>query len=181
MDVEGIKVVHALPGRIRLKVAQVRENPTFASQLRARLGAIQGIQKVEVNPLTGSVLVFYDAKAVASPEALHSFAEPLVALLPGLTLKDLESLQSLSANGSQTAPPLSGGIRTLFGTLNAGVHTATGGNVDLKLLLPLALFILGIRGLLVSEKTVFPAWYDYLWFALGTYFMLNPRPEEGQQ
>jgi hypothetical protein len=181
MDVEGIKIVHALPGRIRLKVAQVRDNPTFASQLRERLSVAQGIQKVEVNPLTGSVLVLYDAKAAASPEAFRTLAEPLLALFPGLTLQDFESLHSLSANGSQIAPPLSGGIRTLFGTLNAGVHAATGGNVDLKLLLPLALLVLGIRGLLVSEKTVFPAWYDYLWFALGTYFMLNPKPEEGQQ
>jgi hypothetical protein len=181
MDAEGIKVVHALPGRIRLKVAQVRENPALANQIQQRLTGVQGIQKVEVNPLTGSVLVLYDATATASPDSLRALAEPLAALFPGFELKDLEPWQSLSANGAGAVPPLAGGIRSFFSSLNTGVETVTGGSADLKVLLPLTLFFLGIRGLLVSEKPVSPTWYDLLWFALGTYFMLNPMPGAGRQ
>lgn len=56
-DVEGIRVGHALPGRIRLQVAQVRENPALTSEIQTRFAAVRGIRQVEVNPRTSSVLV----------------------------------------------------------------------------------------------------------------------------
>jgi hypothetical protein len=61
----------------------------------------------------------------------------------------------------------------LLGSLNVGVGKVTGG-MDLKVLLPVALFCLGIRSLVASEKLPFPAWYDFLWFAFGTFLALNP-------
>lgn len=180
MDTEEIKIVHALPGRIRLKVAQVREDPTFASQLQQKLGAIQGVYKVEANPLTGSVLILYDAAVTTSSDSLRALAEPLSHLFPGFEEKNLEPLLSASANGTNAPPPLADSIRTFFASLNTRVNSVTGGSADLRILLPLALFLLGIRGLLSSEKRGVPTWYDLLWFALGTYFMLNPNPDERQ-
>ncbi len=180
MDSEGIKVVHAIPGRIRLKVSQIRENPLFADQIEQRLATIPGVQKVTINPLTSSVLVLYDTAVVASPESLQALAGPLSLLFPGLTAKDLETVQTMATNGTGAVPPLAAGIRTFFSSLNTKLSTTTDGAADLKLVLPLALFALGIRSLLVSEKRLFPTWYDFFWFALGTYFMLNPRPEERQ-
>jgi hypothetical protein len=76
---------------------------------------------------------------------------------------------------------LTGGISSFFGALNTGVNQVTGGSADLKILVPLTLFLFGVRGLLVSEKLVFPTWYDLFWSSLGTFFMLNPRPGEGRQ
>jgi hypothetical protein len=32
MEIEGLKVVHALPGRVRLKAAKVKGNPALAPQ-----------------------------------------------------------------------------------------------------------------------------------------------------
>ncbi len=180
-DVEGIRVVHAIPGRIRLKVAQVRENPALASEIQTRLAAVHGIRQVEVNPLTSSVLVLYDAQNTASPDALAALAEPLTALFPGFDLKDSAAWQPSSTNGASPVPSLAGGISSFFGALNSGVNQVTGGNADLKILLPLALFLFGVRGLLVSEKLTSPTWYDLFWFSLGTFFMLNPRPGEKQQ
>jgi len=180
MSTEGIKVVHAVPGRIRLKVAQVHENPTFANEVRARLEALSGIRQVEVHPLTSSVIVFYDAQEATSPDSLSTFAEPFAALFPGVDFKDLMAWQPPSTNGADAAPSLTGGISAFFSMFNTGVSQATGGSADLRVLVPLMLFILGARGLLASEKVVFPAWYDFFWFALGTFFMLNPRPGEKQ-
>ena len=180
-DVEGIRVVHAIPGRIRLKVAQVRENPALAGEIQTRLAAVRGIRQVEVNSLTGSVLVLYEAQNTASSDALGALAEPLTALFPGFDLKDSAAGQPPSTNGASPAPSLAGGLASFFSVLNSGVHQVTGGNADLKILLPLALFLFSVRGLLVSEKLTFPTWYDLFWFSLGTFFMLNPRPGEKQQ
>jgi hypothetical protein len=53
------------------------------------------------------------------------------------------------------------------------VANATAGVGDLRAVVPLVLFVLGLRGLMVEERMVFPSWYDYFWFAFGSFFMLN--------
>ncbi len=177
MTREGITVVHAIPGRIRLKIASLRDNSTLASELQHRLVAIQGVKQVETNPRTGSVLILYDAAAMASPEALLTLAAPLSQLFPGLDLKDLPAWAS-STNGAHPTPSLAQSVAGFFGSLNQKIDTATGGVADLKILLPLGLFLFGIRSLLSSEKRAIPTWYDFFWFALGTYFMMHPKPGE---
>ncbi len=68
--------------------------------------------------------------------------------------------------------PLAGVIAQFFGTLNTAVGNALGG-IDLKVLLPVTLFFLGIRGM-IAEKATPPAWYNLLWFALATFMMFHP-------
>jgi hypothetical protein len=177
MNLEGIKIVHAIPGRIRLKVAGVRDNPTLAGELHQRLVSLQGVKKVEANPRTGSVLILYEAAAFASAEALQEIAKPLAEVFPGLEINEPQSCMA-SANGSGSMPSLTQGIASFFAGLNKNIEAASGSAVDLRILLPLGLFVLGLRSLLVSDKRPLPTWYDFLWFALGTYFMLNPKPGE---
>jgi hypothetical protein len=177
MNLEDIKIVHAIPGRMRLKVADVRENPTLAGELQRRLTSLSGVRKVEVNPRTGSVLILYEATAFASAEALQELAKPLAEIFPGLEINEVRSWMS-SANGSGSAPSLTQGIASFFAGLNKNIDAATGSAVDLRILLPLGLFIFGLRSLLISDKRPLPTWYDFFWFALGTYFMLHPKPGE---
>lgn len=177
MNLEGIKIVHAIPGRIRLKVASIRDNPPLAGELQQRLVSLQGVRKVQINPQTGSVLILYEAAAFASPEALPELATPLAEIFPGLALNEPQSWMS-SANGSGSTPSLTQGIVSFFAGLNKNIDAATGGAVDLRILLPLGLFLLGLRSLLITDKRPLPTWYDFLWFGLGTYFMLNPQPGE---
>jgi len=184
METAAIKIMHAIPGRIRVKVAQLRENPTLAAQIQEHLALVPGVQKIEANTRTSSLILSYEAAALSSPEGFRAFAEPLTALFPELTLPDFEAWQSLSTGevaGAAALPAVGGMIRSFFGDVNATIDQATAGGIDLKVLVPLLLFGLGIRSLITSEKLVSPAWYDFLWFALGTYFMLNPKPDEGQQ
>jgi len=104
----------------------------------------------------------------------------LAALFPGFDSQQFEAWQSASINGAGSAPVLTGSLSSFFGALDAGIQQVTGGGADLKILAPLTLFLLGLRGLLVSEKLLVPTWYDFFWFSLGTYFMLNPRPGEAR-
>ena len=61
-----------------------------------------------------------------------------------------------------------------------GVYTSgLSKNLNLNLLLPLTLLFLGVRSLTTSKETLFPAWYDYLWFAFSTFVMLNRRWVDG--
>jgi hypothetical protein len=90
---------------------------------------------------------------------------------------ELQAWLDSSGDDSNGQPSMAARLSTLFGAVNHEVGKSTGG-LDLKLLLPLTLFSFGVRALLVAEKVTFPAWYDLLWFAFGTFFMLNPRRVE---
>jgi hypothetical protein len=181
MDTAAIKIMHAIPGRIRVKVAQLRENPALVTQIQKSLASVPSVHKVEINGRTGNVLILYDAAALDRSDGFRAFVEPLASLFPDLTLPDVDSWQSFTTRGAASAvtlPPIGESIRSFFGELNAYIDRTTAGNLDLKVLLPLLLFGFGIRSLINSEKLPSPAWYDFLWFALGTYFMLNPKPGE---
>jgi hypothetical protein len=184
MNEATIQIVHAIPGRIRVKVAHLRDTPALADQIREQLAAVPGVKKVETNARAASVLILYDEAVLGSPEGFQAFVAPLVALFPDVTPPDFDSWRSLSSGGgaaSAAAPSVGEAIRSFFGEVNAKIDQATVSSIDLKVIVPLLLFGLGIRSLIKSEKLLSPAWYDFFWFALGTYFMLNPKPGEGQR
>ena len=52
--------VHALPGRLRVKLAAIKKAPAAAKELEQRLRQEPGVARAIANPLTGSVLVHYD-------------------------------------------------------------------------------------------------------------------------
>ena len=179
MTIEGIQVVHALPGRVRLKVAKVKGNPELARNAQEKLAAVPGIQQVEANPVTGSVLVLFDLASVAA-ETIEPLGEVLAEFFPEIeALSLISGLASMAANPGADANPGGSLIAGVQG-LNAEVGRITGG-LDLKLLVPLALLFFGVRGLLAAEKTTFPAWHDYFWFAFSSLVMLNRGWFEGGQ
>src|SRR3984885_8605142 len=53
----NVQVAHQVPGRIRLKVPGVRENPELVDQIKQMFHVIPGIEDVTVNPTTGSVVL----------------------------------------------------------------------------------------------------------------------------
>lgn len=57
------RIVHHLPGRIRLRVDPVGFKKAQAAQtepLDTVLGRVSGIQRTEINPVAGSVVIHYD-------------------------------------------------------------------------------------------------------------------------
>jgi hypothetical protein len=176
----GIKVVHAMPGRVRVKLSRLKNNPAFAREIQERLSGVEGIQRVEVNLVTGSVLLLYDAEGVDPVDSFISLAGTLALLFPELDMSELQTWLGSSGDEPNGQLSVAERLSTLFGAMNQQVGKSTG-SVDLKLLLPLTLFLLGVRGLLVAEKVTFPAWYDLLWFAFGTFFMLNPQSVQARR
>lgn len=77
-------VVHTMKGRTRLRVADRREDEGFFASVAAGLSAIAGVQKVEVRPLTGGILIFHDTplstlSAAAEKAGLFSLVEETIA------------------------------------------------------------------------------------------------------
>lgn len=176
MELEGLKVVHALPGRVRLKVAKVKGNQVLARLAEKKLVQVPGIEQVEAKANTGSLLIHYSLNDLFDSEALESLSETLAELFPEIEIGALMTgLMSLTENpgavaGAGTA--IAQGISGSLAALNTEIRKYTGG-LDLRLLAPLALIFLGLRGLWTAEKLRFPTWSEYLWFGFSSLIMLN--------
>jgi hypothetical protein len=170
----GIKIVHAIPGRIRLRIPQIREDPEYGDGVRERLLALPGIRTVAVSPPSASVVVTYD-DATSLPALVPGVSEVLQAVvLPGTERREIESMLRGSPNGSTpSSKSLADQIVGFFGTVDAGVGQVTAGSVDLRILLPLSLFALGLGRLITQSSTPVPTWFDFIWFSFGTFMALN--------
>ena len=51
------EIVHSMPGRSRLRIADRRGDSAFFASVATTLSSMAGVGKVEVTPLTGSVLI----------------------------------------------------------------------------------------------------------------------------
>jgi hypothetical protein len=84
MGGEDVRIVHFLPGRLRLKVAAIRGDPAHAERLRAAFGQVPGVQEIAYNTLTGSVLIRYDGRRLQEEDASQRLRATLREYLPGL-------------------------------------------------------------------------------------------------
>lgn len=107
---EEFRVVHYVPGRLRVRLAQVAEDPAFGDQLRSMLVSIEGIRSVETRSLTGSVLVEYD------PEGLD--LESLLAIARMLEIVP----QGAALPGGARSGPLAAGITRLGEALGSAIE-----------------------------------------------------------
>jgi copper chaperone CopZ len=64
MEVRGMFYVHNVPGRLRIRSEILKRNNLAADAAKIALSTIPGIGVVEINPVTGSILVHYRHKAV---------------------------------------------------------------------------------------------------------------------
>jgi hypothetical protein len=180
MESKGLKVVHALPGRVRLKVPKVKGNQALARKAEKKLAQVPGIKQVEAKANTGSLLLHYDVEDLCAEASMGILEETLGELFPEIEAVSLiAGLACLGKSpGAEPGLALAEGITGSFRALNAGVSKITGG-LDLKILVPLALIFLGLRGLWQSEKVAAPSWPNLLWFGFASFVMLNRGLMEG--
>lgn len=147
---EPVRARHLLPGRARLEVKRLRGDAAAAEKLSASLGRIESVEAVRVSPVTGSVLLLYDAEAIS--------ADLLVAaIIRILGLEDELHRVPSSVVGRE--------LREVSHALNRAVYDRTGGIVDLRTALLLALAALGMTRLWRGGKLALPAGFTLLWWA----------------
>ena len=81
---EGIKVSSFIPGRLRLKVDDLRDNESFAEQVEAELAAVEAVKSVDANAVSGSLLVKYDRKIIGEQQNVQALSNALAKLFPQL-------------------------------------------------------------------------------------------------
>jgi hypothetical protein len=77
-----LRVIHAIPGRVRMEVPALKGNGALAQVVCDELGGREEITGVHANPVTGSLIVHYDCRRVPTLGAFHKLIEPVQSLFP---------------------------------------------------------------------------------------------------
>ena len=67
--------IHTLPGRLRVKVPQIKRNAAKAASLRTTMMGLPGVRDASANPTTGNLLVIFDGEAASHDTILAAIAE----------------------------------------------------------------------------------------------------------
>ena len=135
-----IKTNHLLPGRVRFQIDALKKNIKGEQFLNEQLPKIKGIKSIQINTITGSVLIHFSEEDI-QPELLFT---ALIRLL-GLE-KELEKTpQSF----------ISREIRLIGKSLNRAVLERTGGIIDLSTAIPIVLGVMGIQKIMCQQFNIF--------------------------
>jgi copper chaperone CopZ len=63
--------LHALDGRLRIKINEVKGSADAAAEITRFLGNSPGIDQVNANPVTGNVLILYNTRQLSQKEILN--------------------------------------------------------------------------------------------------------------
>ena len=83
MNVFASTYVHALDGRLRIKVPKIKRAVREALEVELRLQQVTGVEEVSANPTTGNVLILYNPEIIAQEEVIFVLMQS--GYLPQLT------------------------------------------------------------------------------------------------
>lgn len=160
MTLPDAYVVHQMAGRFRVRVPSQKRNIQYFANVRKRFAELEGVEAIETNYITGSILILHGS----SPQAIEEYAEK-----SGL-------FRVLFSKPSSV--PLSRRIVKEYDRLGTGVERVSGGAVDLPTLTSFALVLAG--GFQMLQKNIWPAGATLLWYAASVLSSNNKgqhRPE----
>ena len=67
--------MHALEGRIRVKVPEIKGSPAKAGELEKQVQWHSGIHSIKANPTTGNVLIYYDSQKTEQEKIINTLKE----------------------------------------------------------------------------------------------------------
>lgn len=157
-----MRVVHASPGRLRLRVSREAFEDDALGRAERALTQLSGVRELRKNPLAGSILVSYDSRAVDVPGMLAVVERAGMSVVaPGQ-----------APTGSVDRTALSELITTSFDRADRGLAKVSGGKTDLRTLVPVTLAALAIRQIATGGATAVP-WYALLWYAFDSFTKLR--------
>ncbi len=142
-------VVHRTSTRVRVKLRDKVRDPVFYEQVAHSIAGVEGVESVQANPLTGSLL-FKGTDLDA-----HRIAAALVQQTP------------LRFEAAPALHPVQRAVHP-FVTLSHKLKGMTGGEVGLTEAGFLALLAVGVFQILRGNITA-PPWYTAFWYAFGVF------------
>ncbi|MFB6248229.1 MAG: HMA2 domain-containing protein [Salinibacter sp.] len=169
LDWTAVRVASFVPGRVRLKSRQLRDDEPLGTRIAEALEEVDAITEAAVNARTGSVLVCYDADRLEDLPSLIDRADAFGLLPDDVDPEELKAMIEAQADGTVPNRDFGGEVRSVFDVMDTSVKDATGGAMDLKGLVPLSLVGMGTYRLLSGAATQSLPWFNYFWFAFSIF------------
>ena len=174
-----LQLVHATPGRTRLRFARLREHPEEAAPLADELAALDESVEVQVRPWTGSVLVTYDPERLEETRLVAAVRRHTrVAIVTRRGERnpeaDAEMERAARAGGSSLTRALSRSVREI----NRDVLVASEGRLDLGSLTGLGFLAAGAAEIAFTRRMPAPPWFNLAWWAFRTFTIFGGEEAE---
>lgn len=167
-----LKVEHQVRGRIRLKIPAGKGNAELLEEIKETFGVIPGIERVTVNPTTGSVVLHYD-------EDRHDeFHGDLQQHLPASHRPPSNEIDEIARKLEDEAEflaehsAMARAVVDFFKDLDVRVKAASGNLIDLKIVL--AIGIIGFTVFEVGASAATPVWVTLVIFSLNHFIEMHP-------
>ena len=161
------RVVHAVPGRVRVKLNRDELTDEFSRELRSALLALSGVEDVRANRRTGSVVIHYD------PDELD--VGGLIDLARTANLLALDALAADPYASKQLPPSLTAQrVQRTFHEVDVRLAELSNGRWDLRSVVPAAFALLSARQILRDFGALGSApWYVLAWYAFDSFIKLH--------
>jgi Heavy metal associated domain 2 len=164
-----LRVAHQVPGRLRMKVSSAKGNPELLKQIGETFSAIPGIERVSVNPATGSVVLHYDTDRHNEfrggfdrhyQSTTAQFCRPPNTEIDVLARKVADEADFLAQNSHSAKA-----VVDIFKKFDREIKLASGNMVDLKIVL--AMGIIGFTVFEVGASAATPIWLTLTIFTVN--------------
>ena len=132
-----IQVKHYQNGRLRLQTEVLKDDEELKEEFLNNIQRINGINSVEVNSITGSILIYFDEKVIES-----SFLYLVVLRLLHL---DEEALKNKPGRIKEL-------LKQIFESADMAVYNKSKGYLDLRTLTAGIFIFYGIKNILVGVR-----------------------------
>jgi copper chaperone CopZ len=159
----AIAVAHSSPGRLRLRLAWLREKPGRAEEIADRLAELAGVEEVRVRRSTGSVLCLYDPGVADEARIVDAVAAicNVRAARPG-------EREETARPQRPAARSVANALMQGFGEIDRDLRRITEGRIDLGTLAAFSFLGLGAAEVVATRRMPIPPWFNLAWMAFRT-------------
>lgn len=182
------EVAHAVHGRVRLKIPAAKHDPDLLNRIKAAFTGLPGVDAVEIKPSSGSLVIYYDPDH--HPEIASLFlslsqteSAPLTVAHPSVPqqaaphraptnkvddmTRTIEDEAEFLAEHSMFARTVVEAVKEL----DRKIKRSTNNNVDLKIMVPIALA--GVTFLEIGAAAATPMWVTLAIFSMNHFVELH--------
>lgn len=174
MAARSARIVHHVPGRLRIKVMGVRAEAEFFAEVQRVIGTLHGVDTVRVNPASSSIVVDYRPSDTVFHFRLQE--DPDVGSWLRLDgedalLAEIDEAVTTGARYLERHSRLAEVIVSTAEQLDSNLRRASEGLLDLKVLLPLG--VAAATSLHKARSRGTPMWLTVSTFAFNAFLTLH--------
>ena len=176
-----LKIVHQVPGRIRMKIPSAKGNPEQLQSYKEVLSLLPGVEDIELNPVTGSIILKYDPDRhdfhadftghVDRHNAEPRRPRPPTNEIDAVAIKIQQEAEYL-AEHSETARA----FVDFCSKVDHEIKIATKNVLDLKMLL--AVGVIGFTVFEVGAAAATPVWVTLTLFGMNHFIEMQTAEDE---